>query len=356
MISSYFVWMRIKKLQNYMKEKKIDISLFLSFEKPNTNIIYFTDYSGKGILCVTKTKSFLIIPEYETEKITNKKVQIYISSKTKMLFDELILHIKNYKKIAIEEDLVSVYMFKKIKNKLKGRYYDVSSICKEIRTKKEVSELKKIKKACSVSDLIFEKICKNFKFKTEDEIREFIKKECEKNKCELAFPPIAASAEGTSKVHYEGSKKLKKCFLMLDFGAKYKGYCSDMTRMLYLGTPTKKEIEDYNLVLKTNKSCEKAVVVKKKFLELHNLAVEILEEKSKFFTHFLGHGLGLDIHESPTLGPDSKTKIKENIPFTIEPGIYFPNKYGIRIEDTLVLEKNKIKILTKSKKELVIIK
>lgn len=339
-----------------MKEKKIDLSLFLSFENPNSNMIYFAKYSGKGIFCVTQKSFFLIVPEYEIEKTSNSKIKIYKTQKTKFLFDELVLHIKNFKKIAIEEDKISVYMFKKIKNKLKGRYCDISQACLEIRAIKDNIELNNIKKACSVTDLIFKKICGNFDFKTEDEICDFIKKECEKNNCNLAFPPIAASAQGTSKVHYEGSKKLKKGFLMLDFGAKYKGYCSDMTRMLYFGRPSKKEIDDYNLVLKTNIMCEKAVAVKNNFSELHNMAVEILGEKSMFFTHYLGHGLGLDIHESPNLGPESKAKIKERIPFTIEPGIYFPGKYGIRIEDTLVLEKNKINILTKSKKELVIIK
>ena len=244
-------------------------------------------------------------------------------------------------------------MFKKIKKKLKGRYTDISKTGSKIRMIKEEKEINNIKKACEITDNIYSKIIRNFKFETEDEIRDFIKSEAKKNGCELAFPPIAASAEGSSEIHYMGSKKIKKGFLMLDFGVKYKGYCSDMSRMLYIGKPKKPELEDFNLVLKTIEECEKSMV--KKFSELHIKANKILGKKAEFFTHFLGHGVGLDIHESPAVYSEDKNKIRDNITFTIEPGIYFPEKYGIRLEDTVIIKNKKIKTLTKSNKKLVII-
>ena len=92
-----------------------------------------------------------------------------------------------------------------------------------------------------------------------------------------------------------------------------------------------------------------------KFSELHIKANKTLGEKAEFFTHFLGHGVGLDIHESPAVYTEDKNKVNENVAFTIEPGIYFPEKYGIRLEDTVMIKNKKIKRLTKSKKELVIV-
>lgn len=338
-----------------MKKKKIDLCLFFSLNSPNTNIVYFSSYIGKGIFVITKSNNFLIVPEYEKEKTKNLDTKIHYVEKTKFLLKELSNQIKNIKKTGIEDDKLNLKLFKKIKNKIKGRYCDISIICREIRSKKEKKELNYIKKACNVTDSIFQKICNNFIFKTEDEIREFIIKECKKYNCDLAFPPIAASGIGTSEVHYEGSKKLTKGFLMLDFGARYNGYCSDMTRMLYLGQPSKKELEKFNLVLNTLNICESKSKKIKKFSTLYSLAIKLLKEDSIYFTHKLGHGIGLDIHELPNLYFDSNQKIEENIPFTIEPGIYFENNFGIRIEDTVVIENGKLKILTKSKKKLVIL-
>jgi Xaa-Pro aminopeptidase len=89
---------------------------------------------------------------------------------------------------------------------------------------------------------------------------------------------------------------------------------------------------------------------------LYALSVKNLGKKSKYFIHSLGHGLGLDIHESPSLNAEDKNKIVESCPFTIEPGIYFSGRYGIRIEDTVIIQNNKLFTLTESTKELVIIR
>jgi Xaa-Pro aminopeptidase len=125
--------------------------------------------------------------------------------------------------------------------------------------------------------------------------------------------------------------------------------------MFYIGKPSNKELNNYALVLKTLNYCEEATQEKRKFSQLYDLAIKIFGDNAEFFTHALGHGLGLDIHETPSLHSEDKNKILDNITFTIEPGIYFPNKYGIRIEDTVTLKNERLIILTKSTKGLVII-
>ena len=156
--------------------------------------------------------------------------------------------------------------------------------------------------------------------------------------------------------HYDSSGRIGKGFLMLDFGAMYNGYCSDMTRMIYLGEASDRELSNYNLVLNAVLHCQNGVMEKRKFSDLYDLALENLGEKAEYFTHALGHGLGLDIHEPPSLYSEDKNKIQDNITFTVEPGIYFSGRYGIRIEDTVVVKNGKLKILTKSPKELTIIR
>jgi Xaa-Pro aminopeptidase len=349
--------MRIKKLQEKLKEKNIDLAILFSLnEKPNTNIVYFTGFSGVGLLAVLKNKYFLLVPESEFSKVKNHPA--YKTDKKKRILDNLsqLLSRHKIKKVGIEELNCSVYLYKKTKKAIKARYTNISNILSETRMIKEGKELKYIEKACSITDDIFSQIIKNFKFKTEQELKKYIEEQIIKKNCDLAFPPLVSSGKNTSNVHNDASGKITKGFLMLDFGAKFKGYCSDMTRMLYVGKPSKKEVRDFNLILSTLDKCENAATKEKKYSTLHEVAVKFLDKKAEFFTHNLGHGLGLDIHESPGLHSESKHKIQENIPFTIEPGIYFPGQYGIRLEDTVVIQNKKLNILTKSKKKLVVIK
>jgi Xaa-Pro aminopeptidase len=355
--------MKLQTFQNYLSEKNIDLALILSFdEKPNTSMVYFTNYLGIGILCIFKKNAFLLVPdmEYERASISAKdsKIKVYKTEKKKKMLETLSLLISrqkaDIKRIGIDEDSCAVYLYKKLRKAFKGKYVDIYGALSRIRMQKDNAEIEKIKKACSVTDQTFTKICNNFKFKTESELSSFIVEEIEKNNCDLAFPPIVASGEASSQPHYNGTKKLKKGFLLLDFGAKYKGYCADMTRMLYLGNPTKDELDNYKLVLKVVTDCEKATENEKKYSAIYQLAIKILGDKAVYFIHGLGHGLGLDIHELPSLTSEDKNDIQNNIPFTIEPGIYFQNKYGIRIEDTLIIKDNVLTVLTKSKKDLVI--
>ncbi|MEM3373766.1 MAG: Xaa-Pro peptidase family protein [Candidatus Woesearchaeota archaeon] len=358
--------MRIKRLQEIMIKKNIDVVLVFSFDVDfNKNIFYFTNYKGIGIFCVLKDNSFLIVPEMEYEKAKNVFKKVYKAERKKRMLDTLLYLIRNkeLKKVAFDMYETNVIIYKKLRNyfskNFNGVYFeDAEKIFNELRQIKDENEIRLIKKACSVVDIVFNKICKNFNFKTEKELKRFIEFEIRKNNCDLSFEPIVASGKNSSMAHYNNEKdcRIKDGFLLLDFGAKFNEYCSDMTRMIYIGNPKKDEIENYNLVLKTIIECEKSVLKEKKFSKIYEKAIKILDEKSKFFTHSLGHGVGLDIHESPSLNLDDKNIIKDNVVFTIEPGIYFPNKYGIRIEDTIVYRKNKIEVLTKSKKELIIIK
>jgi Xaa-Pro aminopeptidase len=352
--------MRIKQLQKQLKINKIDLALFwCDGEKKNTNIEYFSNYSGIGYLIVTKSNSFLLIPEYKQDKTKNSTVKFFIAEKKKYLIDQLAQKISKLKikKTAIEEDKITVYRYKQIKKRIKGRFTNISKICSSIRMIKDSNEITYLKKACEVTDNVFSKVVKKFKtFKYEDDVRNFIETEFTKQHCELSFPTIAASNTGTSFVHYERNKKIQKGFFMLDFGAKYKGYHADMTRMIYFGNPKKKELEDYELMLKTITECESTVNCKKTFGDIDKLSKKILSKKNYECPHMLGHGVGLDIHERPSVYSEDKTKIQNNIVFTIEPGIYFPDKYGIRIEDTVMIQNNKLVTLTKSNKKLTIIK
>ncbi|MFH2021127.1 MAG: Xaa-Pro peptidase family protein [archaeon] len=350
--------MRIKNLQKELKKRDINLALFFSLdEKPDINLMYFTGYSGIGILAITKTKSFLLVPDMEYEKALKTKINVIKAEKKKRLFDTLKNKFSRLKlkRIGIDNTKVTISVYKAIKKYLKAKTRDISEICDNIRKIKDDTELKNIRTACLVTDKVYSSILKNFDFKSERELKEFIEREIRLQGCDLAFSPIVASGKNTSIAHYESAGKIKKGFLMLDFGARYNGYCADMTRMIYVGKPSKNELDDYDLVLSTLFVIENSIKKNKKFSTFYIKSLELLGSKSTYFTHALGHGLGLEIHEMPSLYSKDKNIVDDNIVFTIEPGIYFAGKYGIRVEDTMVFKNNQLEILTKSGKELVII-
>ncbi len=160
----------------------------------------------------------------------------------------------------------------------------------------------KIKKACQITDKILKKLIKELKkkkFKTELDIYNFLKQETTKANCKLAFKPVVATAGNASEIHHKAkNSKLKKGFLVIDFGVKYKGYCVDCTRTFYIGKPTKKEIKLYNLVLEAQLTALNHAQPNVLAADIDLIARAVLQNHYKHFIHGCGHGIGKKIHQS----------------------------------------------------------
>ena len=349
---------RFRKIQNYLSLNDIDIAFFLNLNenKRDKSILYFTDVDPEfSCLIISKKKSsFLIIGKLEEEKI-KKETKIKVISLEKKLFDLVNKQIPNIKKIGVNFDQISINEEKKIKKGFsnKVKLVDISKELTNLRIQKSKEEVEKIKFACKITDNIFSKIIKNFNFKNENEIVEFIENEAKKKGCELAFPSIVASGASASMPHYDKcNSRIKKGFLLMDYGVRYKGYNSDMTRTIYVGTPNNTELEGYNTLLGIQKEAINQLRAGIDYKKIDKGVKDVLKEK---IIHSLGHGLGIDVHEPISTNP-KKAILKEGTVLTVEPGIYFPGKYGIRIEDDVLITKTGSEILTKSTKELIIIK
>ncbi len=357
--------MTIERLQKYMKEKKIDFCLFYNLDSldKNSNIFYFTGYEGIGALIVGKKKKYLIAPDMEFERAKRCKIRTYKWKKNRELF-ELIKElnkkssIKN-KKIGVDKEKITLRIYSYFRKTFKkSRIIDISDACLRLRKIKTKSEIKIIRKACRITDNILKKCLRKFKwFKTEIDVASFLENEINKAGCDVAFKPITASGSNSSMPHYTPKNvKLKKGFCIIDFGVRHKGYCSDITRTVYIGRPKKKEIEMYDLLLSIQNSIIKDI---KEGIECSKLVKTVKKRFGKYKNHFihgLGHGLGIEVHELPNLKEESKDLLKGGMVFTIEPGIYFPKRFGIRIEDDILLDKNNKESLTKTTKNLIIFK
>ena len=153
-----------------------------------------------------------------------------------------------------------------------------------------------------------------------------------------------------------GDRKIKNADpVLIDMGCKYKGYCSDMTRTIFMGCILEEIKPVYDLVLKNQKNVLEEM--------RNNCSIKIVsrgvEDSFKFnnymLIHGLGHGVGLDVHETPGINQKNESFLKENMVVTDEPGIYLPGKYGIRIEDTVLITRDGCEVLTKSNKQYVVI-
>ena len=262
---------------------------------------------------------------------------------------------KTIKNLGIEEDNLTASEHKILKKHFKNlKHFNAASI----RSIKNNEEIAKIKKAVNLGDRTFDYILKKIKQGISEkelayEIESFVKK----NGAELSFPPIVAFGKNSAIPHHQtGDVKLENGqMILLDFGAKINGYCSDMTRTIFFGKATQKYKKIYNIVLETQKKAIRFINSGKKIKakEVDGMAREYIKSQGyPDIPHSLGHGIGLEVHEHPSLSPKSKDILKEGMVFSIEPGIYIPGFGGVRIEDLFVLEKGDLKQITNSSKQL----
>ncbi len=226
---------------------------------------------------------------------------------------------------------------------------------------KEEYELERIKKAASIADAAFEYILGEIRPGiTEKEIAWLLEKKMrESGASGLSFETICAAGVHSSMPHAHPTDSAIENgdFVTMDFGCIYDGYCSDMTRTVAVGSVTDEQRKIYDIVLRAQKATCEMIRPGITGREADACARDIITEAGygKFFGHGLGHGVGLEIHEAPTANPSGNEIFEKNMLITIEPGIYLPEKFGVRIEDLSIVSESAIINLVASKKELIIL-
>ena len=226
---------------------------------------------------------------------------------------------------------------------------------------KSDEELKNIKKACAIAEASLKCVLPLIKEGiSELELAAALEAEFKKHGASNpSFETIVAFGKNAAVPHHEtGDTKLKygECVLM-DFGCLYKGYCSDMTRTMFYGEPTEPFKKAYLAVLTAHMKAAEGIKEGMTGKEADGIARNVLSSLGygKYFTHSLGHGIGVNIHEYPYLSPKGEAALKNNMVFSNEPGVYLDGKFGIRIEDSCHLENGKYKTFMKDDKSLIIL-
>ncbi|MFA6461545.1 MAG: Xaa-Pro peptidase family protein [Candidatus Woesearchaeota archaeon] len=345
--------MRLKEFQQYLQKEKIDLVLLIH---PDVNITYFTQIKPSfAMLSITSHNANLYLTSLD-DKPTIKGIEVFTFKKD---WDKKMAQPK-IKKVGINKEVVTLAFWEKIHNIFpKAKLVDVASELKQLRSKKTEEEVARIAHACKITDSAFEAMLNRLskgKLNTELQASNFLTEFMSIYHTSPGFPSIIANDVHASIPHYQtGESKLKRGFLLCDFGACYKNYNADMSRTIFLGKPNKEERDLYLLLQTTQQNLLSQVKLGKSFAELQQQTKRELGKYSSHFIHLLGHGIGIDVHESPSFSLEAKDKVEKGHIFTIEPGIYFHKKFGLRIEDTVLFDK-KLKVLTKSSKELINLK
>ncbi|MBI2546316.1 aminopeptidase P family protein [Candidatus Woesearchaeota archaeon] len=353
--------MSLKAFQAILNQKGIDACILLKSNaaKPDSNILYFSGLDLSDFCCVVIYKEkepLVLVPKLEflkARKVSSIGKVIQLDS-----FWKQIRHLVAAKTIGLNFSCISINEFKRFKQTFpKTRFFDITIDLDKLRRIKSPEEIKRLRQAGSITDDITNLCISGFKkFRTEADVMDFLEHEARKRGLEVSFPTIVASGKNAAMPHHATStQKLQQGFCVIDWGIRSQLYCSDMSRTIYLGKPTASERAIYKKVLQAQQQALDAIEAGRKAADIDTISRKILGDLNKYFIHSLGHQIGIDVHEgSFRLSPKSKDIIEKGMVFTIEPGIYIPNKFGIRIEDTVVVDKKAI-ALTKFTKELIVI-
>lgn len=345
----------ISALQKELRKENIATALFTNLSEegfqPNMQFLLSSDSAPHGFLVVpVRGKPVLFLSPLE-EAPAGVVVKRYDSRKH---LHSLLKKNLRGKKIGVDLTFCSAQTYVGLKRLLKKKFANVSHLCSALRTVKTKEECALMKKACAISDDILRSCVSRFSsFSTEKDAETFLIAETIRRGCTLSFPPIVASGKNAACPHYHAKQApLQRGFCVIDFGVRYRGYCTDTTRTIFLGVPSSKEKEIYKLVRRAQEQLVAQSVPGASCRELAEKARKLLGPYARHFIHSLGHGVGLEIHEAPSLASSSKETLKRNMVVTIEPGVYLPNRFGIRIEDTLIVD-TKPRVLTTVSKELI---
>lgn len=359
---------RLSKFVDWMKEKNINVALITS----PTNIYYFTGFYSNpherfmGLFIQMNNEPILIVPELDINAAKSKKVirEIFGYSDSvgpdSLIKEKIIINAED--SIGVEENLISLKRANWLKNIFNlQQFKDIDPGLFSMRLVKDEIEVRYLQEAAIFADKAIEYGIKALKVgKSELEIIAEIEFHLKKQGIEkMSFDTMVLTGEKTGLPHGKSSIDTIKYgdFVMFDLGVVVNGYCSDITRTIIIGEATEKQQEIYDTVLNAQlKAIEKAKPnVKAKEIDL--AARNFITDKGygSYFNHRVGHGLGLDVHETPSIHENNEEIIQVGMVFTIEPGIYLPNFGGVRIEDDILITENSSQVLTSFTKELIVI-
>jgi Xaa-Pro aminopeptidase len=357
---------RQKKLQEQLATTRFDALLISHLP----NIRYLCGFTGSaGLLLVQESGSFFFTDvRYDTQgraEVKGAKVIIARKALLSALAEWVAERRKRSKKwiIGIEAEHLSVAEKKRLANLLpKGvGLRDASSFVERARMVKDEDELRLIRVAVQLGARLFDRALKVLKpgVKESQVAAEMEYAARQAGAEEMSFPTIIASGARSALPHGRATEQViaPGGFVVCDFGVILAGYCSDQTRTVWVGTPNEPARQAYDAVKEAQLAAIAAVRPGVSVGEVDTAARKVLQRAglSRYFTHSTGHGVGLEIHEAPRVAAGQKELLRPGMVITIEPGVYFPGKWGVRIEDMVAVHESGCEVLTPTSKDFLVL-
>ena len=347
------------------KLSQYDLDAMLIVSEPGER--YAVGFQGEGYVLVTRDGS-----QYSTDgryieaaqkQVTGAEVVLTSRERSHLALARDFLEARGLKRVGFESAAVSVAQHRRWQESFpKGcELIPAQELLDGLRTSKDREELSAMVQAQKITDAAFGEILNYIRpGLTEQEVAarlvyELLRRGARK----VSFDPIvAAGANGSMPHAVPGETVIQKgMFVTMDFGCVYDGYCSDMTRTVAVGQPTQEMERVYETVLAAQKAGIAAARAGMPGRELDAAARKVIEGAGygDYFTHSFGHSLGLEIHESPNASPSETRPLPVGTVISAEPGIYLPGRFGVRIEDVLVLEEGGCRDIAQSPKNLIVL-
>ena len=353
----------LNQLKAFLKEK--DAAALIMSEE---NICYFTSFhSSNGYLIVTGEKSYFFTDSRYIEAAQNKITTCDEILLLKSMKEELVPFISSLgkKELMVEAERITLSRFTSLKEQFSSLTLngngELDKAISEIRTVKTREQVNTIIKAQRIAEKAFEHILSFIEIgRTEKEIALELEYFMLKNGADgLSFDTIAVSGKNSSMPHgVPTDKKIEKGdFITMDYGAVCDFYHSDMTRTVAVGEVTSKQAEVYETVLKAQEEAFRVMKAGMVCKDVDKAARDVIVNAGygEYFGHGLGHGVGVEIHELPSLNPTSDAVLREGHIVTNEPGIYLPGEFGVRIEDMALITADGYENLTVCEKKLIVL-
>jgi len=350
---------RILRLREILSACHVDGLIFFNMN----NIRYLSGFTGsEGILLITFGRMVLLIDgRYTSQAALETKNVLIMECPDK--FEGIGQVIKKFrlKRVGLEADSLTLAAFERLTNYAKkGTFVALTDELRLLRACKDENEIAVMKKAAEISSRSVKTLVAQMECGlTEKELAWRLEVNARSLGAEgIAFETIVAAGENSCMPHARPTdRKIKKGdFIVIDFGVRYRGYCSDETCTVAFGKLTDRQKNAYQMVKNAHDLVISGLKAGMHAAEADRLARGAFGKKyGRYFVHGTGHGVGLEIHEAPRLAPASGDVLQPGMVVTVEPGLYFPGLWGIRIEDTVLVKKNSCEKLTKMDKELIVI-
>ena len=351
----------LKQIAAKLPEYGIDAMLLNS--EPGE--FYAVGFHGEGNVVVTAEACYYFTDSRYIEAahslVTGAEIAMTDRNRNYRAMVQEIIEKHGIQKLGFEEEYLSVSAYHMWEAGLTAELVPAQKLVNSLRAAKDQEEIALMVKAQEITDRAFDEICKFIQpGMTEQEIAAKLQYDMLRFGAEkMSFDPIVVSGPNGSLPHgVPSSKQVQKGeFLTMDFGCKYGGYCSDMTRTVALGEPTEEMKKVYQIVLEAQLAGIAVTRAGVPGTSIDAAARKVIADAGygEFFGHGYGHSLGIEIHESPNANTRDNTLLPVGAVVSAEPGIYLPGKFGVRIEDVTILREDGCEILTKSPKDLIIL-